>query len=344
MRRCSSALGQAHASLDRVLGMVGHHDHRMVVEKGLRAAAGVHQPVERAIGLGYRMGLLGRARTMRVGVVVGQREEQEVEQVVLHQVRSHTTGVAVALAGHAERGEAAGALRVEDVGVEELARAPHRMAELRRLGKPAVGRVGGRLVAVAAAVDQVGGARGAQAGVVEVLEHGAPVLGQVRMVHVVDGVHQRPEDAEGAGGREGAAVLHVALLAAVDTSSSRGSATLRAPGPVAMADAATGVIDGKVETQSSTYTPRSMIAVEGWGAALGHRLLEGLGVESVDHRQDHLGGPAHLRIRRPAYLRSPWPRPRTSSTAKAARAPGRRRAARRSRSPPAPAPQRRRRR
>ena len=70
-------------------------------------------------------------------------------------------------------------------------------------------------MAVAPAVDQVGGAGGAQPGIIEVLEDRAPVLGQVREVHVVDGVGERAEDPVDAGGAEGRAVLHVALLATV---------------------------------------------------------------------------------------------------------------------------------
>ena len=153
---------------------------------------------------------------VRVRVVVGQREQQEVEEVVLDQVGAHAARVPVALAGHPERGRAARVARVEQVRVEQLARAVHRVAELRRLGDPAVDARARRVVPRAAAVDQVGRAGGPQAGVVQVLEDGPVRTREVRQVHVVDRVVERAHDPEGARGGQRRAVLHVALLAAVE--------------------------------------------------------------------------------------------------------------------------------
>ena len=144
----------------------------MVLEEGVHAARHVHDPLERAVGLGDRAHLAVGSDLVRVGVVVRQREEQEVEQVVLDEVRADAARVPVALAGHPERRGAARLARVEQVGVEQLARAVDGVAELHRLGDPPVHAGAGRLVARAAAVDQVGGAGGAEAGVVEALEDG----------------------------------------------------------------------------------------------------------------------------------------------------------------------------
>src|SRR5439155_23433119 len=73
-----------------------------------------------------------------------------------------------------------------------------------------------RGVAMAAAVDQVGRAGGAHAGVVEPLEQRLAAAAQVREVHVVDGVVERAHDAEGAGGGKGRAVFDISALTAVE--------------------------------------------------------------------------------------------------------------------------------
>ena len=152
---------------------------------------------------------------VRVPVVVGQREQQEVEEVVLDHVAGHAAGVAIANAGHAQGGAAGGAARGEDVRVEELARPHHRMAH-ERGHDPRQRGVALRLVAVAAAVHEVRGARGAHIGVVEALEHGERVLGEVCAVHVVDGVRELARDPEALGCAKARAVLDVAMLLAVE--------------------------------------------------------------------------------------------------------------------------------
>ncbi len=72
--------------LDGRLRVVRHDDHRVLLEERLGAAGHVHDPLERAVRLGDRAHLAVRADLVRVGVVVRQREEQEVEQVVLDEV------------------------------------------------------------------------------------------------------------------------------------------------------------------------------------------------------------------------------------------------------------------
>ena len=156
-----------------------------------------------------------RAVAVRPGVVVGQREQHEVEQVVLDQVGADAAGVLIADARQAQLAPAAGLARRVQVGVEQLLRPEDRAPEQRRGDDPRQRRLLRDLVLVAAAVDQVGGAGGAHVGVVERLEHGLDVVREVLGVHPVDGVGQRPQHPELARGREARAVLDVARLVAV---------------------------------------------------------------------------------------------------------------------------------
>ncbi len=161
---------QVDLSLYLRLRVVGAHDHGVILQERVRSPAGVHQTLELTVSLGERRDLGAGPVAMRVGVVVGQREQQEVEQVVLHQERPDAARVAVPQPRHAERGLAAGAPGREQVGVEELARPQDGLAEdLRR--QPGEGRLVVGLVLVPAAVHEVGRARRAHVGVVERLEH-----------------------------------------------------------------------------------------------------------------------------------------------------------------------------
>ena len=196
------------------LRVVGEHDHRVVLEELVRAAGRVHQALDLLVGGGDRGHLRERPVRVRVRVVVGQREQQEVEQVVLDQLGADAARVLVALARQPELRAAAGLARGEDVGVEELARAVDGVAEDRR-GEPRQRRLVRHLVAVAAAVHQVGRAGGADVGVVERLEDRLQVRGQVLEVHVVDRVGERALEAERLRGLEARPVLDVAPLAAV---------------------------------------------------------------------------------------------------------------------------------
>ena len=75
------------------------HDHRVLVQELVRTAGGVHQTLDLAVGGRDRGHLRVRAVAVRVGVVVGQREQHEVEQVVLGEVGAHAAGVLIARPG-----------------------------------------------------------------------------------------------------------------------------------------------------------------------------------------------------------------------------------------------------
>ena len=77
------------------------------------AAGGVHHPLELAVGGGERGHLRVRAVLVGVRVVVGQREQQEVEEVVLDEVGADAAGVLVAdaRAGRAASGSRSAARR-----------------------------------------------------------------------------------------------------------------------------------------------------------------------------------------------------------------------------------------
>ena len=63
-----------------------------------------------------------------------------------------------------------------------------------------------------------------------------------------------------------------------------------APTPVTISAQATGVTEGKLETQSGTSTPRSSSGAEGRRPALGDRALEHVGAQRVDVGEDELLG------------------------------------------------------
>ena len=86
--------------LDRRLRMVGHRDHRVLLEEPVDPAAGVEDARELQVGLRDRVQLAVGTVLVRVPVVVGKREQQEVEQIVLDQIeetqpvwRSRTPGM-----------------------------------------------------------------------------------------------------------------------------------------------------------------------------------------------------------------------------------------------------------
>ena len=307
-------VGQVDPRLDGGLRVVRHHDHRVLLEERLGSARHVHDPLEGAVGLRDRAHLAVRADLVRVRVVVGQREQEEVEEVVLDQIGAHAARVPVALAGHPERGRAAGVARVEQVGVEQLACAVHRVAELRRLGDPPVHAGAGRVVPRAAAVDQVGRAGGPQPRVVQVLEHGLVRTREVRQVHVVDRVVEGAHDPEGARGGQRRAVLHVALLAAVEPVH-RGDVVLA--GPAAGGDRRRR--DGRDRWESRHAVADVRAAVEQRRerrrVALGDGLVEHVRLQRIDDREDELLR-HYRRILSPAYFSPSRLRPPASSTMK----------------------------
>ena len=249
---------------------------------------------------------------MRVGVVVGQRREHEVDQVVLHQVGGDAGGVLVALARHAERGAAVRPARGEQVGVEELVRSPHRVAELtsRRPDDCGIDAALGRRVPRAPAVDQVGRARRPDATVLEVLEDSLRRPAQVRQVHVVDGVLERADDPERPAGLERAAVLHVAPLSAVKPVHRR-DVVLR--GADARGDRRGGHRRDRGEGGDAVahVDPALDQPGERGCTPVLHGPVEHLRLEGVDYGEDELL--RHRRTRRPSYFRSPPVRVRRSS-------------------------------
>ncbi|MEZ5120106.1 MAG: hypothetical protein R2736_00760 [Solirubrobacterales bacterium] len=142
---------QAHHRLDLGVRVVSADDHRVVGEERVDPARRVEHPHELPVGLRDRLDLRVRAVLVRPGVVVGQREQQEVEQVLAHEELADAARVLVAHPRQAELGAARRAAAGEDVGVEELPGAEDGMAEQRarrtgqhRVARDLVVRGGGR--------------------------------------------------------------------------------------------------------------------------------------------------------------------------------------------------------
>ena len=196
------------------------------------AAGHVHDALERAVGLADRLDLAPRARTCasrcrcRAARRAGSRRGRSRPGT-----RRRTPVCWSRWPGIPSVERAAGVARVEEVRVEELARARRRRGGTAPPRRAAVHAVARRLVAGAAAVDQVGRAGGPQPGVVEVLEHRLVRPAQVGHVHVVDRVVERADDPEGARRGQRRAVLDVALLAAVVPVHRRDVVLGRAAGP-----------------------------------------------------------------------------------------------------------------
>ena len=199
---------------DRRLRVISHHDHRVLGEEALEPAAGLHHARQVRIGLGERAHLGVGAVLVRVPVVVRQREQEHVEEVPLHEVGADARRVPVADPRHPQHRAAGGLAAREDVGVEELARPEHGVAHDRRR-EPREQTVAARLVAMAAAVDEIGGAGRAHAGVVEALEDRRHLAREVGLVEVVDRVRQLARDPEPLRRAQARPVLHVATLLAL---------------------------------------------------------------------------------------------------------------------------------
>ncbi len=212
-------LPQRARQVDRVshqgLRVVGHRDHRVLLQEGLDAAGGLHHTRQLQVRARQRLHLALRTVLVRVPVVVRQRQQHEVAEVVLDHVRAHTARVLVAHARHPQRRVTARATAREDVRVEQLPRTHHRVAHQRARRDPRQCAVALGLVAVAPAVDQVGRARRPHAGVVERLEDRQRLAREVRAVHVVDRVRQLPRDPKALHRTEARAVFDVARLLAV---------------------------------------------------------------------------------------------------------------------------------
>ena len=313
-------LEEVDLALDLRLRVVRADDHRVVLEERVRPAGRVHQALDLLVGGGDRGDLGERPVAVRVRVVVGQREQQEVEQVVLDQVRADAARVLVAHPRHPELRAAAGLARGEQVGVEELARAVDGVAEDGR-GEARQRGLARHLVAVAAAVHQVGRPGGADVGVVERLEHRLDVRREVLEVHVVDRVGERALEAERLRRLEARAVLDVAPLAAVVPVHRR---DLVPVGPDAGRDARRAHRRHGRERGDAVVDERAALdqQLQRRRAARRHRPLEHRGLHGVDDREDELlrlrPARAHRRMRRPAYFSPSRRRPPSSSEASAA--------------------------
>ena len=144
-------------------------------------------------------------------------------------------------------------------------------------------------MAVAAAVDQEGGAGGAGAGVVEALEERLDLGAEVGEVHVVDEVVEGAEDPDRAGRVERGAVLDVAPLEPV--------VPVHAADPVAVgADAGDDLRAGdrghRGEAGDAVGDEHAALeqAAEGRRPLLGDRAFEHVGPQRVDVGEDELLG------------------------------------------------------
>ncbi len=261
----------------------------MLGEERVGAAGGVHQPLDLTIGGGDRRDLGVRAVLVRPRIVVGQREQQEVEQVVLDQVGAHATGVLVADARHPELAAAPGLPARVQVGVEQLLGPVDRAPEQSRGHDPRERGLVGDLVVMAPAVDQISRPGGADVGVVEGFEHGVDVVGEVLGVHSVDGVGQRAQHAELPGGREARAVLDVAGLIAVIPVHARDQVPV-GPDPGRDRRRANGRHRGKRRHAIVDVGALASDQLERGGPAGRDCAVEHLGLERVDHDEHELLG------------------------------------------------------
>ena len=293
---------QRELPLDPGLGVIGDHDHGVVIEELIEAAGGADELGERVVGASYRLELRLGAVLVGVVVVVGQREQQEVVEVMFDELMRDAGRVLVAGA-RTSQGRLAGntATRVE-LTVEELVGAPGRVPEAGGDRDATQQALEAELVAGAPSIDQKRGAGRAQPGVAEALEHGLHLVGEVGHVHVVDRVVERAEEPEGPGCLERAAVLDVAPFGAVI--------------PVHRADpmaVGTGAGDdlraadrrhrGKradaVADQPAALEQRR----ERWRVARIGRRGEHVGAQGIDDAEDELAARCHRRVLRPSYLR-----------------------------------------
>jgi hypothetical protein len=82
--------------LHRRVRVIGDDDDRVVLEEGVDPSGGVGQALELPVRDRDRNDLRMRPVLVGVGVVVGQRQKEEVEEVLLHEVRADAARVAVA--------------------------------------------------------------------------------------------------------------------------------------------------------------------------------------------------------------------------------------------------------
>ena len=182
------------------------------------------------------------------------------------------------------------------------------------VAEPRERRLVRHLVAMAAAVHQVGRAGGAHVGVVEALEHRRRLRRQVLEVHVVDRVGERLLEAERLRGLEAGAVLDVAPLAAVVPVHRRDLVPVGAG-----AGRDRGGAHGRDRRERGDAVVDVLAALDqqlqrGCAAARDDP-LEHRGLHGVDDGEDEL---LHRSTRKPAYFSPSRRRPPISSHASAA--------------------------
>ncbi len=284
------------------LRVVGQHDHRVRGEELVHAAARLDQLTQAAVGMGDRRRRLVRPPAVRVVVVVGEAEEEEVVGVVFHELLRDAGRVLVARAGPREGRLARHRARAEELSVEELVRAVDGVAEAGGDGAALEEPFERELVALAAAVDQERRAGGANAGVAEGLEERLHLVAEVGHVHVVDDVVGGAEQAERAGRLERRAVLDVAPLDPVVPVhpgdpvplGGRSGRDLRGADRRHRREGGDAVLDQLPALDQGAEVGR---------VARGDRLAELVGAERVDEDEAELlalGDAGHRSVRRPA--------------------------------------------
>ena len=291
----------------RRLRVIGHQHHRVPVEEAVHPARCLDERQQRAVGVGDRvLGGLGPV-AMRVVVVVGEGEEQEVVEVVPREIAPDAGRVLVASARARERRLARHLPAGVELAVEQLVGAPHRVAEAGGQRDAAQNALQPDLVPATTAVDEEWRAGRPHARVSEPFEHRLDVRRKVRHVHVVDDVVERSDQPEGAGRLERGPVLDVAALDPVIPVDGADSVLVRSParGHLRAGDRGHG---WKGRDAVVHQRPALQERPEGRRGSRRDRALEHVDAQGVDHDEDELARcprprGAHRSDRRPSYLR-----------------------------------------
>jgi hypothetical protein len=204
---------EAGEPLDRGLPVVGADDDRVALQEPVRSARRLEQARDGPVGALERRERAVRSRDVRGVVVVREVEDEEVEAVAGDEPAADGGRVVVdrALEPRADGEARPGPLRLEHVEEEEVARSVYRLVP------PVPAREGrqtdrvARPAAVAGEVDR----RRLESAVLQRLEDGRRALRDVLAAHREYRVANRAPRADRAHRREGGAVLHHPLLAAV---------------------------------------------------------------------------------------------------------------------------------
>src|SRR5581483_1495096 len=219
----------------------------------------------------------------------------------------------VADAGHPELAATAGLAARIEVRIEELLGPVNGAPEEGRSDDARQRGLVGHPMVMAAPVDQVCGPGGPHIRVIEALEDGLDLRGQMLRVHPVDGVCQRAQHAELAAGREARAVFDVAGLVAVVPVHARDPMLVRAH--AGRDRGGTNRRDRRERGDAVRHVgPTLADLLQGRGASERDGALEHGRFEGVDDHQHELfwGARSHRRMRSPAYFLSFCRLPATS--------------------------------